>query len=673
MKDFSKLPFTPEHSVDSPLLRDMLFVKTENGELYPFPLQFDDLIISADLGTFGRYTESLMPVKNGWRGEITLHVYTDDSFVVLCPFQLSRTSKSYLMIPGFLYGSNNLAHSNGTQPKFDYKGAIGWPNSSMFSIRADRSTHPGIITVQAGQVFLVGIDEKMNGFDIKQNDKWAPGYLYNGLLVDSSNSAFDQIGFTLGYEYRPARYSWQWDNPKTPRNSEYLWGGIAKCAGTTLQTRSFYVVDAADGIPDYGKALRAYYPHIHQAPTARATRLEALEKISQSILSDGYVADEKYFYQNDMPDGQLMGDIAWTGGMQVAYPLLKAGLKLNDKKAIDTAMDYMDHICTNAKNTDAGLLFEEYYKGQWNVTGWWGRREDSMNFGDKPLHSAYLNGQASYYLLKSCEHVQENKIWFETAKTVIETAKLGQRDDGAFPALFDPTNGRAVKYDMFQSCWFTPGVILLEKFTGEGTYLDSARRALDHYYSWHHKGELYGTPMDTHNAVDEEGNLAFIIACVEMHKLTKETRYLDYAMAGLNWEFSWKFAYNTANSNDPLKNLDWSSCGGSITSTFITTIHQMGNLVAGELYYLYTQLGDPYIASRLRDTCIWGLGTFNRFDNEFGFGKTGMATEQFFYTDGLCCPWWQPWDGGVWEANLPWAAACVLLSCAEDIPDEFFV
>jgi len=30
------------------------------------------------------------------------------------------------------------------------------------------------------------------------------------------------------------------------------------------------------------------------------------------------------------------------------------------------------------------------------------------------------------------------------------------------------------------------------------------------------------------------------------------------------------------------------------------------------------------------------------------------------------------WDGGVWEAYLPWGAACALLSCAEDIPDQFF-
>jgi len=98
----------------------------------------------------------------------------------------------------------------------------------------------------------------------------------------------------------------------------------------------------------------------------------------------------------------------------------------------------------------------------------------------------------------------------------------------------------------------------------------------------------------------------------------------------------------------------------------------MGNLIAAEMYYLWQQTKDEYIYNRLKDTCIWGLGCFNRFDNEFGFGKTGYSTEQFFYTDALVCPWWRPWDGGVWEANLSWASACYILSAADDIPDEFF-
>lgn len=141
-------------------------------------------------------------------------------------------------------------------------------------------------------------------------------------------------------------------------------------------------------------------------------------------------------------------------------------------------------------------------------------------------------------------------------------------------------------------------------------------------------------------------------------------------MDGLHWEYSWKFPYNVAHTNEPLKSMNWSSSGGSITSSHNVSVHQMGNLVAVEMYYLFTKLNDRYIEDRLKDVCIWGLGTYNIKDNDFGFGKTGQATEQFYYTDGLVG--WKPWDGGIWECSLSWASACVLLSCAEDIPSEFF-
>jgi hypothetical protein len=66
------------------------------------------------------------------------------------------------------------------------------------------------------------------------------------------------------------------------------------------------------------------------------------------------------------------------------------------------------------------------------------------------------------------------------------------------------------------------------------------------------------------------------------------------------------------------------------------------------------------------------LNTHNRHDNEFGFGFTGQATEQFFYTDGIVCPSISAWDGGLWNVTLPWASACCLLSAAEDLPDDRF-
>jgi hypothetical protein len=98
----------------------------------------------------------------------------------------------------------------------------------------------------------------------------------------------------------------------------------------------------------------------------------------------------------------------------------------------------------------------------------------------------------------------------------------------------------------------------------------------------------------------------------------------------------------------------------------------MGNLIVEEMYYAYRHSGNEYILSRLKDTLNWGLGTYNRTDGWFGYGKKGWATEQFFHSDGIQDDPARIPDGGIWPDYLSWAAACVLLSCAADIPDELY-
>ena len=655
--------------------RDHIIIKTPDQQSYKFKLKYENAAFKASLGNFASYTEHLSLQDDAIIGKICLTVYTDQPFIVQCPCRFIKPDQPpYFMIPGFLYGTNNLATSDGQQPKFNYGGPVDWPNSSLFYVRADRSTHPGLICIRDGTGMLVGIkqvmtDESGGPVQRQPESEWAPAYLYNGLMLDTHDPDTDMIGFQLGYENAPARYSWVRE-PWVPKHNEYLFGWIEGQSGKTLQTQTVYAAAAAEQIPDYGKLLRTYYTVLHEPPVQRSGRNEALRKISRAICDYSWDADKKGFV---LVDGENTGaDIAWTGGMQVAFPLLKTAKKTGDSHAKKIALQFIDNMCRTALNEKAGLLHEEYRDGAWQVTGWWGVREDCFNFGDQPLHSAYLNGQAVYYLLKSCE-LETHPDWLRTARTVLDTAVRSQRSDGALAVFFDPETGDGIDYDGFQPCWFVPALVLLYKFTNEKRYLHAAENALEHYHAYHLNGELYNTPMDTHRAVDQEGNLAFIIACVECHKLTGQSVYLDLAMQGLSWEFSWKFACNTVYSAEPLRSMNWSSCGGSITSTYNPSIHPMGNLIAGELYYLYQQTGSEYIRSRLKDTCVWGLGIYNTRDNEFGFGRTGQATEQFTYTDGLVLPWPGPWDGGIWKASLSWASACVLLSCAEDIPDEFFL
>lgn len=606
--------------------------------------------------------------------ELQLNIHSDQAFLVAKIFRIPKAKqKPYIMIPGFLYGSNNVDVAGGDHPKLAYGNSAGWPVSGVFWVRADRSTHNCVLMYFDQQIIAVGINEAMEGAQPKHDDPWAPAYFYNGLLIDTSHPDYDQIGFTLGYKHYPKRYSFVWNDPKTPGLDEYTHGWLQNLKGQMLSSTTYFFQSRAAALTDYGKVLRNRYASLHQAPLPRCGRTESIHIIAQNLIEKGWNNTHKFFYLADNEDGRMVGDLAWTGGMQVAYPLMLAGYQTQKQEYINIACEFIEAVVQKAVNHNANLLYEEWREGRWQVTGWWGIRENCLNMADNPKHSAYLNGQAAYYLLKAYAlHSKPSPAWLETARLVLNTALKSQNKTGAYAWLFDPQTGKGIDYNGFQSCWFVPAMALLARETKDDLYKESALKAIDHYYKWHLTGELYNTPMDTHHAVDQEGNLAFVIACVELHKLLGDRKLLDYAKLGLDYEFSWKFPYNTRFSNEPLKSMNWSASGGSVTSVNNPHIHPMGNLIAGEMFYLYQQTGDNYIAQRLRDTCIWGTGIFNRYDNDFGFGLKGMCTEQYFYSDALLLPWWKKWDGGIWEVNLPWGAACALLSCAEDIPDRYF-
>lgn len=657
--------------------RNSIILHSPDSQEIEIPITCSNETIYADLGEYGSYTERICKENNMLVGEITVACISNKPFILECRIETPRSVKlPYIQIPGFLYGTNNAEGTNGKQPTFSHTSSPQNSASHIWYTRADRSTHNCVISVDAEHVYSVGIDEQMYGISYNPTDEWLPKYAYNGLFVNSQQKDTNAIGFTLGYMHIPYRYTWVWNDPKTPDTHEYTHGYIHNAADAPLTTRCYYFADiATQGIPSYGKALQAHYNIIHTPPRVRATRTQAMELCIDAILKHGWNTEHNFFILSDNgEEGRNRGNIGWTGGMQVAYPILKAGMRLKNQTYISCAESYCNTICTEALNTKAGLLFEEFRNRAWHVDGWWGQREDCYNWGENPLHSAYCNGQAAYYLLRAfidtgCIHTQ----WLSIAQIICNTAISQQLDSGAFARFYSPHTGKGVDYSGFQACWFTPALIQLYNITGTQAYIDSARKSIEYYTTFHMNGELYGTPMDTHEAVDEEGNLAYVIACVEMHKTTKDNRYIDLGCIGLDYEFSWKFAYNTVFSNEPLRSLEWCSCGGSITSTHNPHIHPMGNLIAGEMYYIYMHTRNEYISQRLKDTCIWGLSTFNSPSIDFGFGESGFQTEQFFHTDALLLPWWKKHDGGIWEAYLPWASGCIILNAAEDIPDDFFV
>ena len=167
--------------------------------------------------------------------------------------------------------------------------------------------------------------------------------------------------------------------------------------------------------------------------------------------------------------------------------------------------------------------------------------------------------------------------------------------------------------------------------------------------------------------------LSYIRAVRMLHELTGKEKYLDHLRDALCYEYSFKLCYNTPVQVPPLSALHWSSCGGSITSVANPHIHPMSSTVIDEMLYYLRFRTDSYIRSRLEDTALWSLQTFNTHDGEYGYGRTGWMSERFCHCEGLLVEKYP--DGSpasTWFALMPWACGSILEGICGDLWNNRF-
>jgi hypothetical protein len=141
--------------------------------------------------------------------------------------------------------------------------------------------------------------------------------------------------------------------------------------------------------------------------------------------------------------------------------------------------------------------------------------------------------------------------------------------------------------------------------------------------------------MDTWKANDEESILALIRSARLLHQLTGKDRYLDILAQAADYEFLWRYLYNSRPDAEPLRSSGWNSCGGSLTSASNPHIHPMGMLVVGDLQYLYEKGGDEHVKARLNDGLTWCRNCLELYPGKTKFGSFGWTGERYCPSDGL--------------------------------------
>lgn len=539
------------------------------------------------------------------------------------------------LLPGFMIGHNRPEDTGPYYPQMTPTQDLNPPNlkSPYWGIRADRATMPS--------AFLFGRNECRALAVPPYLDNPGAPHTTNGLRVCLERG----VGVSIGFVVEPVQFVHKGTAAPGYR-------GYHRFSGEVKAPLRFFQVPTEDRRGHSGVVRRLYALGHEAAPCGDGVRA------SVRMLADALVADilvpaqttlakemegELFKIKDGVPRRELT-EIGWTGGAMLAYPFLAMQKRYVRPELADYAVRRLDRICTSV-NPASGFFWDCQDGTKNHARGWW--------TGLSPVaHYAYTQGHACYYLIRSAAlDLSRGDAWTAAARQVLDQVLKWQRPNGQFPVSFSIADGKPERVIGFAGCWFAAALAELYGQTRERRYLDAAIRAVRSYHADVSALEPCGTPMDTHNATDQEGNLALLHAVARLHALIGDAEFLGILKDSADFEMLWRYYYNVRAPHAPLDRADWGSSGGSVTSAHNPHIHPMHLNALDQVLYLADQTGDAYYLERTRDAVRYGCCCVCRPSENFGWGKPGWMAERFCPSDGL-----------VVQHNLrtgvPWAAGC---------------
>ena len=432
-------------------------------------------------------------------------------------------------LPAFMYGRNRGEAPQNVPNEFPRlrAGQPARPSSSWWMVRSDRLSHPAALVYDSGRVYGLCAGP----YFIKDNGlkrQWQPEragagafYQYGGFSCSLANGS---VGYTLGYENAPLMFI----KSRLVKERAPIGANAFRLeAGETVDFEMLlYDYEAASEL-GINEALEQVYYRYYQQPRPGSDIATAASDLSKAIYQYAWLPEEQnystFVYENKETGGFRYNKIlsnSWTGGLTAAVPVLLGELRLGDGDMRQQALSCIDNIVRHSLNPGSGLPFEAFNNGLWSNKGWW---FDCMR---TPGHSAYLVGQACYFLMKAYEYEkrlggQLHGVWMDFVNEVLQRLENVKNSDGEYPAILSSVTGAGLEYDSFSGTWCMAALAYYSWLTGDRRELDGLKRSERHYYETYLKRmECYGAPLDADKAVDSEGILAYMKAVRYIHAMT---------------------------------------------------------------------------------------------------------------------------------------------------------
>ncbi len=629
-------------------------------------------------------------IKRPYCCEVTIQNQNPTTWEGIIHVSMRRIRKNpQVFMPGFMYGTNRGdTPIEGRRACPRIRRQMAKPASPWWMVRGDKLSHPVAMIWDDGRVFGFHAAPYWTMVDSVKtaaigNEKFYQyaGYTCNNFLQDNEvleaqgEPLYCEVGYTLGYENAP----WLFVEAADVRERSEITNQCFRLEGGETVKFCLFLYDfAAERMTDINRVVEDVYHFYHEEPRKKATVQESVKALAEAVSDYAWISDKHMYslFVFNKPGSEEMelrelGSFSWTNGLSIATPMLMSAVRLSDDRMKQQTIACIDQIVKNSLNPSSGLPFDGYMNNQWTVEGWW--FDCLSNSG----HVGYIVGQGVYYLLKAYEFLlhntgEERPEWLAFAKAVILVLEGQRNSEGEYPYILSAKDGAGLEYDSLGSAWCMTAALKYVEVTGDRSLLPEIRKSEQHYYdAYVAKCQCYGGPLDISKNMDSEGILAYIRGAAMLHKLTGEEQYLTHLRDGIEYELTFKFCYNSPVQVPPLSKVGWCSCGGSITSVVNPHIHPMSSSIVEELNYYVKQTKDSYIASRMRDTILWGCQTYNHYDREYDYGKKGWMSERYCYSQGLVKERYPSGElASTWFALMPWASASVLEGIVGEIWED---
>jgi hypothetical protein len=502
--------------------------------------------------------------------------------------QLPATDDPQWLVPGVFYGENRPENCTRIYPRFTPEANVERMESPAWSFRADRCATPAVFARGGGLI----TDE------LSPLGQSGVGFAYR----DGAPS----IWLDFPYREEPLAYDGS-ETPAAPDVRTHLWAPgervdlrVRETDGNwredlrppaTLQPAAWVSIEEAAELAAYGLHRWHYKPHPSRLIETRS--FDTLEERDHMHVS-------------------------WVSGAPYAYALLRHGRRVGNDEYVAAATYVLEHIAGNL--APAGIFWP-----QWTADrGWtWGWHPDHDRAHSRTLADAAL------YMFRAG--------FVDAARSNVDVARRGQREDGALPAALHLHTGEALSWDGTAGMSWIPALVAV----GEH---EVARRAGDYYAQF---DSWSGAPEDVDLAPTSEDGYAAVAAFVALEDWETARRAADWTLT-FRYSYDVDFAPGTTLGDHGFK-----SRGADQASPANQHLHDFGLICLPE----FIALGEPYRTSALQHLeCFRQF--IARYDGDFG-AQRGMAAERYLQTDCF-----GP-KGTVQPLSHAWCLGVLLLACEE--------